>query len=124
MLIAVLAEAKKRHPKSSVVFVNRFGRLLNDNTIRLNYNKAFEAAGLPWRATHILRHTNATLAIKELRAEAVQVNHGHATNKETLGYAKIHAVVNNSVPETVAAMLQNDHVQNHVHYPQSPNTLN
>lgn len=102
---AILKEARRRHPDSTVVFRNPNGSLLNYEAVRQAYNRAFEKAGLPWSGTHICRDTNATLAVMTARTEAVQVNLGHSSVRETEGYAKVHAIVENIVPATVANML-------------------
>lgn len=103
----LLLEARAAHPDSTVVFRQAYGHLVAYDNVRQAYNRAFEAAGLPWTATHICRDTNGTLPLldEQVRTEAVRVNHGHTSVKQTEGYAKARAVVKNVVPETVARLL-------------------
>lgn len=88
-----------------VVFHMGDGRLMHDETIRASYTRAFAAVGLPWTGSHICRDTNGTLPLGRVSLEQVRVNHGHTSVVETEGYAKVHAMVRNEVPETVAALL-------------------
>jgi hypothetical protein len=46
--------------------------------------------------------------------EEVQVNHGHATERESRTYAKVHAIIKNPIPQRMAALI-GDHAQNHAH---------
>lgn len=81
------------------------GAMLHDETVRGAYTKAFAEIGLTWTGSHICRDTNGTLALRSASLEAVRVNHGHASVVETEGYAKVHAMVENIVPTSVAALL-------------------
>jgi integrase len=113
---AVLHRAKNGK-MVQVVFHMPNGRLMCRDNIGDAYGRAFEAAGLPWKGTHICRDTNATLGLCGGSLEAVRVNHGHASVVETEGYARIHAMVENTVPESVARQLfggeEKNHCQNH-----------
>lgn len=98
-------DSAEKDPKDRVVFLNRFGRLTDDNTIRLAYTKAFEAVGLPWTGSHICRYTNGTLGLPGSSTEAVMVSLGHTSTTQTLHYAKARAVVANPVPGLIAALI-------------------
>ena len=58
----ILKEAKKT-PASNLVFTDTKGGLLKYNAIQSAFNDDFIALGLPWRSTHICRHTYATIAL-------------------------------------------------------------
>lgn len=88
-----------------VLFHARGGHPLNDEPVRQAYGDAFKAAGLPWSGTHICRDTAGTLGLKGSSLEAVRINHGHSSVVETEGYAKVHAMTQNTVPESIARQL-------------------
>ncbi len=114
VIVELLATARARFPDSREVFRNRAGVLPVYGSIQDAYNRAFEKAKLPWTATHILRHTNATLARSQVRTEDVSANLGHSTLKQTETY--VHHMGTNGVPEAVAKLLANgdNHVPDHV----------
>ena len=88
------------------VFQTLRERSPRDNSIKKNFNAAFEAVNLQWRGTHIARHTFATLAlISERDIGAVQAALGHLCQKVTAGYAKIVALQNSKVTSNVAEMI-------------------
>ena len=71
-----------------------------------NFNKAFEALKLPWRGSHIARHTSGTIALiagKDLAV--VQAMLGHWDIKQTQEYAKVIDLQNNSAPQKTAEYL-------------------
>lgn len=107
MVERVLLNARSRHPDSLVVFRNPNGSLIRYGTVLHAFNEAFKRAGLPWSGTNICRHTNATLGLKEAGAQAVQVNLGHSTARQTEAYAKVRAIAENKVPEMVAQLFEN-----------------
>jgi integrase len=111
----VLKAARDSFPDSLVVFRNVYGKLVAYNSVLQAYNRAFKRAELPWTSTHITRHTNGTHGLSAGKA-AVQVNLGHASDRETEVYAKVQAVTANVVPEIVGALIAKiHHVQTHVH---------
>ena len=61
-LVEILKEMKVES-ENELVFTNVDGEPLRYNAIQSAYNAGFEALGLPWRSTHICRHTYATLAL-------------------------------------------------------------
>ena len=68
----------KKETKGDLVFTNDKGELLRYNAVQSAFNAGFEALGLPWRSTHICRHTFATIALMETKnISAVQASLGH-----------------------------------------------
>ena len=65
-LQALLSQMKKE-AMSDLVFTDNKGELLRYNAIQSAFNAGFEALNLPWRSTHICRHTFATLALMETK---------------------------------------------------------
>lgn len=114
-LIAILRGALARQPTvlyrtaegtmARVLFHGEAGQHICRGVVAKAYGRAFKKAGLPWSGTHICRDTNGTLGLKDSSLEAVRVNHGHSSVVQTEGYARIHAMVENTVPEKVARQL-------------------
>ena len=106
MVRDILMETFAAHPDSTLVFRNRNGRPLAYNAIHDAYNRAFARAKLPWTATHITRFTNATHGLKAGGKAAVQVNLGHASDRETEAYANVVAITENPVPGLIARLIE------------------
>jgi hypothetical protein len=102
-----LLRARARFPDSLVVFRNRGGNLLVLDSVTGAFNRAFGKVGLPEWATHILRHTAGTLpmAVPGVRLEDVQVNHGQSSREQAEEYAKVRAVITNTLPHTLAGLV-------------------
>ena len=65
--------------------------------------------GLPWRSTHICRHTYPTIALMETKnIFAVQASLGHTEIKMTQRYAKTVALLNSEVGEKTASAIFKD----------------
>ena len=65
--------------------------------------------GLPWRSTHICRHTYATIALMETKnILAIQASLGHTEIKMTQRYAKAVALLNSEVGEKTASAIFKD----------------
>ena len=91
---------EKERGNTEFLFVDKKGRPLKYNAIQMAFNAGFRALSLPWRSTHILRHSYATMALiatKDL--PSVQASLGHSSIKMTERYAKIIALLNRSVAE-------------------------
>ncbi len=76
------------------------------NAIQSAFNAGIEALKLPWRSTHICRHTNAAmmlLATKDL--SAVQANLGHKDRGITEKYAKAIAALDNACADKTAKFI-------------------
>ena len=84
--------------KDGVVFKNLEGEMVRDNAVRSAFNAGFKALGLPWKATHICRHTWGTLGLKANgdNISKVQMNMGHSDRRVSEIYAKAHAQADSS----------------------------
>ena len=61
------------------------------------------ALGLPWRSTHILRHSYATAALMATREiSSVQASLGHTSSRMTERYAKVVALLNRETAQKTA----------------------
>ena len=99
-LVSLLRQMEKERGNEEFLFVDKKGRPLKYNAIQMAFNAGFRALSLPWRSTHILRHSYATMALiatKDL--PSVQASLGHSSIKMTERYAKIIALLNRSVAE-------------------------
>lgn len=117
MLVEMLTTMRQTAKDGRPVFHRDDGRLLSDNGVRNAFNRAFKACGLPWTATHICRHTHATISLmaNDGNLSAVQATLGHRDQKITQKYAKVIAMRNRLVVERTEEMLglSANHAQNH-----------
>lgn len=105
VLVALLGEMRKREPNSLIVFPGRNGDLLKYNAIQSRFNAGFKALKLPWRSTHICRHTYATMALYATRdLTSVQASLGHSRREVTEKYAKSVALLNANTAEQTAEL--------------------
>jgi len=101
----ILLEIKKESV-SDLVFTGRNGKLLKYNAVQSAFNAGFEALNLPWRSTHILRHTYATMALMGTKnLSAVQASLGHTQQTMTQRYAKAIALLSSDIGEKTSAIL-------------------
>ena len=99
----------KEETISDLVFTNGKGELLKYNAVQSAYNAGFEALNLPWRSTHILRHTFATIALMETKnLSAVQASLGHTEMRMTQRYAKTVALLSSETGEKTASAIFKD----------------
>ena len=100
-LIKVLKEMREEtQNKMGLVFTCRKDEALKYNAIQSSFNAGFIALNLPWRSTHILRHSYATGALMATQnISAVQVTLGHTSSKMTERYAKVIALLDKRVAE-------------------------
>ncbi len=63
-VVAALLELSKL-PRAGELIFSLDGEPLHYRQIQYRFNKAFEKAGLPYRSTHVLRHTGATEFLNE-----------------------------------------------------------
>ena len=91
------------------VFTDKEGRLLKYNAVQSSFNHGFIALSLPWRSTHICRHTFATIALMGTKnLSAVQASLGHTEIRMTQRYAKAVALLSPEMGEkTFSALFQN-----------------
>lgn len=102
-LIEMLRELKKETGREELLFRSMNNKPLSYTRIPLCFNQGFKALGLPWRSTHILRHTYATIALYATRdISAVQASLGHASQKMTEKYAKVVALLSRNTAEKTA----------------------
>jgi site-specific recombinase XerD len=98
-----------KEPGQTLVFPNRKGELLKYNAVQSAFNAGFKALDLPWRSTHICRHTFATMALMATRdLGGVQAALGHGNQRITEKYAKNVALLNSGTAEKTSAFLQID----------------
>lgn len=115
-LVELLREMKKEGKGTGPVFLNSEGDLLKYNAIQSAFNAGFKALNLPWRSTHICRHTYATIAYIATRDLAgVQASLGHKSYKVTERYAKAVAMLNRDTADKTAQLfnLQDRELKNH-----------
>ena len=101
-LVSLLRQIKKENQYKSkkFLFIDYKGDLLKYTAIQSTFNAGFRALKLPWRSTHILRHSYATMALiatKDL--PSVQASLGHSSVKMTERYAKVIALLNRDTAE-------------------------
>ena len=103
-LIAVLREMKEESKnETDLLFTDKKGEALKYNAIQSAFNAGFRALKLPWKSTHILRHSYATMALIATRdISSVQASLGHTSSRMTEKYAKVIALLNNGVAEKTA----------------------
>lgn len=115
-LVEILRGMKAEGPGTGPVFRGKTGELLRYNAIQSAFNAGFVALGLPWRSTHICRHTYATMALLATKdLSGVQASLGHKSYKVTERYAKAIALLNRETAVKTAKLfdLQGDHTRNH-----------
>lgn len=101
----MLSEVSPLRAKTRPVFL-RCDALLGYRGIQHRFNVGFKKAGLPFRSTHILRHTYATFALLTTRdVSAVQSTLGHTNVRQTEHYAKNIALRDGKVVDAVADYL-------------------
>ena len=86
-----------------LVFSDKKNQLLKYNAIQFAFNRGFKALHLPWRSTHILRHSYATIALMATQnLSLVQSSLGHTTQRMTQRYAKTTALLSSEVGDRVS----------------------
>lgn len=105
ILIKILKKIKIEQKTFPVdhIFYNNKKKLLKYNLIQTHFNTAFKACHLPWKSTHICRHSYATMALMATKnLTVVQACLGHNSQKSTEKYAKIISLINTNVAEDIA----------------------
>ena len=98
----------KEEDVNDLVFTDKKGGLLKYNAIQSVFNQGFKALDLPWRSTHICRHTYATMALMGTNnLSAVQASLGHTQQRMTQKYAKAVALLSSDIGEKTSAILFN-----------------
>ena len=99
----------KQEAVNDLVFTDKQGELLKYNAIQSAFNAGFMALKLPWRSTHICRHTFATLALMTTKnLSAVQASLGHSEQKTTQVYAKTVALLSSETGEKTSSLIFKD----------------
>ena len=99
-LVSILEEMREEGQDREFLFTDRNGELLKYNAIQSSFNHGFMALKLPWRSTHILRHSYATMALIATRdISSVQASLGHTSSRMTEKYAKVVALLNRETAE-------------------------
>ena len=98
----------KKEAVNGLLFTDSKGEPLKYNAVQLAFNHGFMALGLPWRSTHICRHTFATMALMGTKdLSAVQASLGHSQQRMTQRYAKTVALLSSDIGEKTASILFN-----------------
>ena len=91
---------------NDLVFTDTKGELLKYNAVQSAFNAGFTALRLPWRSTHICRHTYATMALMGTKnLSAIQATLGHTEQRVTQRYAKAVALLSSDIGEKTSAIL-------------------
>lgn len=102
VLVGLLSEIQSKSD-NPIVFPGMDGGFLKYNAIQSRFNAGFEALKLPWRSTHICRHTYATMALFATRdLSSVQASLGHRSRDVTEKYAKAVALLESGTAEKTA----------------------
>ena len=103
-LVEVLKVMKEEsQDKLGLIFTDLKGEALKYNAIQSSFNASWTALKLPWRSTHILRHSYATAALQATNSlSAVQATLGHTSIRMTERYAKVIALLDRGVAEKTA----------------------
>ena len=103
-LVEVLKVMKEEsQDKLGLIFTDLKGEALKYNAIQSSFNASWIALKLPWRSTHILRHSYATAALQATNSlSAVQATLGHTSSRMTEKYAKVIALLDRGVAEKTA----------------------
>ena len=115
-LMFLLKEMKEENKECEFLFTDKKGEFLKYNAVQSAFNAGFMALKLPWRSTHILRHSYATMALIATRdISSVQASLGHTSSRMTEKYAKVIALLNRETAEktTKAFNLFGTNFKNH-----------
>lgn len=80
---------QKLRPKGCKYFFHHKGKLLRYDMILKEFNHALKAAGLPYSGTHVIRHTMATIARKNMGLDAAQAILRHTSARMSEEYARL-----------------------------------
>lgn len=114
-IVKMLKEIKQERPDHEFVFSDKKGNMMTYGSIQAAFTRGFKALKLPWRATHICRHTYATMALYATRdLSSVQANLGHASQQMTERYAKVVKMISSDTAEKTAKIFKLfDETKNH-----------
>ncbi len=104
-LLSMFREMKNDGSDSEWLFPGKNGNALKYNAIQSAFNAGFVALDLPWRSTHICRHTFATISLMATDSlSGVQASLGHTKQSMTEKYAKIVAMLKTGNAEKTASL--------------------
>ncbi len=93
-LVKILKDMRKEDTTNDLLFRRSAGQPLLYSTIQKIFNRGFKSLNLPWRSTHILRHSYATMALLATKdLISVQASLGHKSSRTTERYAKTVALL-------------------------------
>jgi integrase len=84
-----LRKLQANRPKGCKYFFHHKGKLLRYGMILNEFNRALKKAELPYSGTHVIRHTMATIARKDLGLDAAQAILRHTSARMSEEYAKL-----------------------------------
>ena len=84
-----LGKLQKLRPKGCKYFFQYKGNLLRYDMILKEFNRALKKAGLPYSGTHVIRHTMATIARKNMGLDAAQAILRHTSARMSEEYARL-----------------------------------
>lgn len=95
------------HPMvpNSPLFINRDGQRLSARAVRLHWERAREAAGLPWAHLHDIRHTSLTEVARVASPRETMHRGGHRSVAAAMRYQHATEERDNIVAEQVSAAL-------------------
>ena len=106
-LVRLLKVLREENLHGSLVFSSSKDKPLKYSTIRWAFNRSFKICGLPWRGTHICRHTYATMALIATHSlPAVGASLGHKDLSMTQRYAKSVALLSSNMAEKTAQLYE------------------
>lgn len=99
-----LIQSIKSHINSDLIFHDS-GEILTYRQVQYRYNNAFKKAGLPFRATHVLRHTGAT-RFYNLSGDILALQHMGTWSDSRM--AQHYAKISSQRSKTAIMQLEND----------------
>ena len=102
-LIDMLKQMCKENGSDGLIFTDKKKGALKYSAVQSSFNAGFTALDLPWRSTHILRHSYATTALMATKdLPSIQASLGHVSIRTTERYAKAVALLNRETAQKTA----------------------